>query len=64
VEDVQERLATVDVGTSELPSAVRKRVAEAQRELDAFRWGMCESGQRGEILRIFAGLERLLADEK
>jgi hypothetical protein len=61
VEDIQDRFATLDVSGIDLAHAVRKRIGESQRELDAIRWGMCEAGQRAEIGRIFAELERLLA---
>lgn len=64
VEDIQDRLATLDVSGTDLPDAAQKRIVEAQRELDAIRWGMCEAGQRAEIGRIFAELEPLLADHK
>ena len=58
VEDIADRLATLDLAG--LPEAARKRLVEAQRELDAIRWGLCEAGQRAEIARIFAELEAML----
>ena len=61
VEEVQQRFATLDVSGSELAQAVGIRIAEAQRELDAMRLGMCEAGQRAEIGRVFAELERFFA---
>ena len=61
VEDVQDHFATLDMSGTELPHTTQKRIVEAQRELDAIRWGMCAAGQRAEIGRIFAELERLLA---
>lgn len=64
VEDIQDRFATLDVSGIDLAPAVRKRIVEGQRELDAIRWGMCEAGQRAEIGRIFAELEQLFADHK
>lgn len=64
VEDIQDRFATLDVSGPDLPQSVQKRIIEAQRELDAIRWGMCEAGQRAEIGRIFAELERFFADRK
>ncbi len=60
-EDIQDRFAALDVSTMNAAEPVRRRVIEAQRELDLIRWGMCEAGQRAEIARIFAELERLLA---
>ena len=64
VEDIQDRLSTLEVSGTDLPHAAQKRFAEAQRELDAIRWGMCEAGQRAEIVRILAELERLLGPNK
>lgn len=61
VEEVQQRFAALDVSGPELAQAVGIRIAEAQRELDAMRWGMCEAGQRAEIGRVFAELERFFA---
>jgi hypothetical protein len=61
VDDIQDRFVTLDVSGTELPRAWQERITEAQRELDAIRWGICEAGQRGEIERIFAELEILLA---
>lgn len=62
VEDIEDHFATLDVSGADLAYSVRKRIIEAQRELDAIRWGMCKAGQR--VGRIFAELERLLADHK
>lgn len=62
VEDVQERFATLDITGENFALPFRKRVTEAKRELDAIRFGMCESGQRAEIARIFVDLERIVAD--
>jgi hypothetical protein len=62
VEDIQERFATLEVSGTDLPRASQERILEAQRELDAIRWGMCEAGQRAEIQRIFAELEPLLTN--
>ena len=64
VEDIRDRLARLDVSGTGLPKAAQKRIVEAQRELDAILWGMCEAGQRAEIGRIFAELELLLAHHK
>ena len=64
VEDIQDHFATLDVSGIDLAPAVRKRIVEGQRELDAIRWGMCEAGQRAEIGRIFAELEQLLGAHK
>src|SRR6266511_1951717 len=60
-EDIQERFAALDVSTMNAAEPARRRVIEAQRELDLIRWGMCEAGQSAELGRIFAELERLLA---
>jgi glycine cleavage system aminomethyltransferase T len=60
VEDVQERFAALDANGPASSPLVAKLVTESQRELEAFRWSMCERGQREEIERIFAELERLL----
>ncbi len=57
-EDIQDRFATIDL--SDLPAELAKPVADAQRELDFIRYGMCETGQCGEITRIFCELEPLL----
>ena len=62
VEDIQDRFAALDVSTTGAAEPVRRRVMQAQRELDAIRWGMCEAGQRAEIGRIFAELERVFAN--
>jgi hypothetical protein len=64
VEDIQDCFASLDLSGTDLPHAAQKRIREAQRELDAIQWGMCEAGQRAEIKRIFAELDRLLADHK
>jgi hypothetical protein len=64
VEDIQENIAMLDVSGSDLPHPAQKRIVEVQRELDAIRWGMCEAGQHAEIARVFAELERLLANYK
>ena len=64
VEDIQERFATLDASGPDLAHAIRKRIGEAQRELDSIRWGMCEAGQRAEIGRVLGELERFLADHK
>lgn len=64
VEDIQDRFAALDMSGTELPHTAQKRIVEAQRELDAIRWGMCAAGQRAEIGRIFAEFERLLARNK
>ena len=64
VEDIRDRLARLDVSGSGLPKTAQKRIVDAQRELDAILWGMCEAGQRAEIGRIFTELEPLLADHK
>jgi hypothetical protein len=61
VEDIQERFAALDVSGAALAPAIRKRIVESKRELDGIRWGMCERGQRAEIERIFAELQRLFA---
>jgi hypothetical protein len=61
VEEVQQHFAALDVSGPGLAQAVRIRIAEAQRELDTMRWGMCEVGQRAEIGRVFAELERFFA---
>ncbi len=60
VEDIQERFATLEVSGTDLPPASQERIRAAQQELDAIRWGLCETGQRAEIQRIFAELEPLL----
>jgi hypothetical protein len=60
VEDIQDRFATLDMSGTALPQTAQKRIVEAQRELDAILWGICEAGQRAEIGRVFAELERLL----
>ncbi len=60
VEDIQEHFATLEVSGTGLPPAAQERIREAQRELDAIRWGLCETGQRAEIQRISAELEPLL----
>ena len=57
VEDIQDHFATLEVSATDLPPASQERIREAQRELDAIRWGLCETGQRAEIQRIFAELE-------
>lgn len=57
VEDIQDHFATLEVSATDLPPASQERILEAQRELDAIRWGLCETGQRAEIQRIFAELE-------
>jgi hypothetical protein len=64
VEDIQERFAALDVSVTDLAQPIRRRVVEVQRELDMIRWGMCEAGQRAEIGRIFAELERGLAGHR
>lgn len=64
VEDIQDRFAMLDVSGTDSPHAAQDRIIEAQRELDAIRWGMCEAGQRTEIGRVLAELERLLACNK
>ena len=64
VEDIQDRFAALDMSGTELPHTAQKRIVEAQRELDAIRWGTCAAGQRAEIGRIFAELDRLLARKK
>jgi hypothetical protein len=56
VEDIQEHFARLEVSGTDLPPASQER-REAQRELDAIRWGLCETGQRAEIQRVFAELE-------
>ena len=62
VEEIHDRFANLDVSAMHTTEPVRRRVMEAQRELDLMRWGMCEAGQQAEIGRIFAELERFLAD--
>ena len=64
VEDIRDGLARLDVSGTGLPKTAQKRIVDAQRELDAILWGMCEAGQRAEIGRIFTELEPLLADHK
>jgi hypothetical protein len=59
VDDIQDRFAALTVPDVDSP-VLRKRIAEAQQELDAIRFGMCESGQRAEIERIFMELEQLM----
>jgi hypothetical protein len=63
-EEIQDRFAELDVSTTDAPQPVRSRILEAQRELDAIRWGMCAAGQRAEIGRVFAELEEFLAKRK
>lgn len=60
LDDIQDRIATLDVSGADLPETVQKRLLEAQREIDTIRWGMCEAGQRAEVARVLAELERLL----
>ena len=64
VEEVQDRFASLDVNTTARAEPLRQRIIQAQRELDAIRWGMCAAGQRAEVGRIFSELERFLADSK
>jgi hypothetical protein len=64
VEDIDDRFAALDVSRTDLPDTAQKRIVEAQRELDAIRWGMCEAGQRAEIARVFKDLEQLLVNYK
>ena len=45
-----------------MPPASQERIRAAQQELDAIRWGLCETGQRAEIQRIFAELEPWLTE--
>jgi hypothetical protein len=61
VEDMQDRIAALNVSETNLPHRAKERVIEAQQELDAIRWGMCEAGQHAEIGRIFAELAPLFA---
>ena len=63
-EDIHDRFAALDVSTMEAAEPVRQRVIQAQRELDAVRWGMCAAGQQAEIGRILGELERVLANHK
>lgn len=61
VEEVQDAFAALredDIG--KLPPELRKGVASARQELDAIRFGMCKTGQAGEIRRIFADLDALM----
>ena len=56
-DDVQERFAGLsDEELAALPASITR----ARNELDAIRYGMCESGQRGEIVRILEELESVL----
>ena len=59
VDDIQDRFAALGLAGHDLAHPLRKRIAEAQQELDAIRFGMCENGQRAEIDRIFRELETL-----
>jgi hypothetical protein len=61
VEDIQDRFVTLDMSKTDLPLTAQKRIVEAQRELDSILWGMCEAGQRAEVGRVFAELERIFA---
>jgi hypothetical protein len=61
VDDVQEAFAALtELEISDLPGDICVALAEARQELDAIRFGMCESGQTGEISRIFGRLDSLL----
>jgi hypothetical protein len=61
VEEVQDRFAAInDAQVASLASDLRAGVTRARQELDAIRYGMCETGQRGELQRIFAELELLM----
>lgn len=61
VEDVQDCFAAIpEAHVASLASDLRAGVTRARQELDAIRYGMCETGQRGELHRIFAELESLM----
>ncbi len=61
VDEIQDCFASLDVSASDVRDDVRKLIVESQLELDSIRYGMCTAGQRNEITRIFADIERLLA---
>lgn len=61
VEDVQDRFAAItEEDIAGLASDLSAGLMRARQELDAIRYGMCETGQRGEIQRIFRELESLM----
>ncbi len=65
VEDVHEEFATL--GSEQLNGLapeVSRALSQAMKELDAIHFGMCESGQTGEIIRIFRELSFLPRDAK
>lgn len=64
VEAIHDRFATLDLSRADLPHSVHERIVEAQRELDAILWGMCEAGQRAEICRVFGELERFFSAQR